>query len=66
MIGFAQEEGGPPPVALGDPGPWTYTFWAVPYTVPGYWAAEGDVESNIEVGMFGTDVDGSPDMAAEY
>jgi len=66
MVGFAQEEGEAPAVALGDPGPWIYTFWAVPYTVPGYWAAEGDAESNIEVGGFGTDVDGSPDMAAEY
>ncbi len=67
LAGFAQEESEESPaVALGEPGPWIYTFWGVPYTVPGYWAAEGDVESKVEVGFYDSDVDGSPDMVAEY
>jgi hypothetical protein len=66
MVGFAQEEGEAPAVVLGDPGPWIYTFWGVPYTVPGSSAAEGNAESSVELGFYGTDVDGSPDMAAEY
>jgi hypothetical protein len=64
--GFAQEEGEAPAAALGEPGPWISTFWGEPFVVPGYWNAEGDSQSNVEIGFYGTDVDGSPDMAAEY
>jgi hypothetical protein len=51
---------------LGQPGPWIFTFYGTPYVAPGYWAAEGSVDTNIEVGVFDASSDDSPDMAAEY
>lgn len=52
--------------SLGEPGPWIFTFYGEPVTAPGSAAAEGDVDTSVEVGYFDTSTDGSPDMAAEY
>ncbi len=55
-----------PSVVRGEPGPVILTFWGAEYVVPGFWAAEGTVESQAEIGLYGTDITDSPDMAAEY
>jgi hypothetical protein len=52
--------------SLGEPGPWIFTFYGEPVTAPGSAAAEGDVDTSVEIGYFDTSTDGSPDMAAEY
>jgi hypothetical protein len=52
--------------SLGEPGPWIFTFYGEPVTAPGSAAAEGDVDTSVEVGYFDTSTDDSPDMAAEY
>lgn len=58
------EEGGA--ASLGEPGPWIFSFYGAPYAAPGSAAAEGDVDTSVEVGYFDTSTDDSPDMAAEY
>ncbi|MCU0233471.1 MAG: hypothetical protein MUE90_05500 [Thermoanaerobaculales bacterium] len=52
--------------ALGAPGPWIFSFYGAPYVTPGFWAAEGAVDTSVEVGLQGASVDDSPDMVAEY
>ena len=64
MTGFAQDEGSA--TSVGEPGPWIYTFFGVPFVAPGYWVADGTTESKIELGVYNASVDNSPDMVAEY
>jgi hypothetical protein len=56
LSGFAQE----------GPGPWIFTFFGTEYTIPSVVAAQGNVESSVEVGFYDASTDDSPDMAAEY
>ena len=46
LAGLAQESDSG--AAAGTPGPWIFTFFGVPYSVPGHQAAEGDIESSID------------------
>jgi hypothetical protein len=66
LSGIAQETEQSTAKTLGEPGPWIFTFMGVPYVTPGFWAAQGTVESNIEIGVYNTSIDDSPDMVAEY
>jgi hypothetical protein len=66
MASLAQEAEESTAGAVGEPGPWIFTFMGVPFAVPGSEAAEGSVESNIELGVYNASTDDSPDMAAEY
>ena len=67
LTGFAgEDDDGTTDAALGDPGPWTFTFLGTEYVVPGFEAAAGDTESNVELGFWNVDISGSPDMAAEF
>jgi hypothetical protein len=60
LTGLAQEG------AKSEPGPWIFTFFGTEYTIPSAVAAQGNVESSVEVGFYDASVDDSPDMAAEY
>ena len=44
LIGFAQEEGEAPAAAIGEPGPWIFTFFGTEYVAPSFDAAAGDTE----------------------
>jgi hypothetical protein len=56
LSGFAQE----------GPGPWIFTFFGTEYTIPSAVAAQGNVQSSVEIGFYDASTDDSPDMAAEY
>jgi hypothetical protein len=60
LTGVAQEG------AQSEPGPWIFTFYGTEYTIPSVVAAEGNVESHVELGFYDASSDDSPDMAAEY
>ena len=65
LTGFAQEGEQGTAATLGQPGPWIFTFFGTEYTIPSAVAAQGDVESTVEVGYYDASTDDSPDMAAE-
>ena len=66
LTGFAQEGEHGTAATLGQPGPWIFTFFGTEYTIPSVVAAQGNVDSNVEIGFYDASVDDSPDMAAEY
>jgi len=66
LVGFAGDDDVATAATYGHPGPWYFTFMGTQYVVPGFAAAEGDTESNVELGAWNVDISGSPDMAAEY
>ena len=66
LTGFAQEAEQGTAATLGQPGPWIFTFFGTEYTIPSAVAAQGNVESSVEVGYYDASTDDSPDMAAEY
>ena len=66
LTGFAQEGEQRTAATLGQPGPWIFTFFGTEYTIPSSVAAQGNVESSVEVGYYDASTDDSPDMAAEY
>ncbi|MCW8984538.1 MAG: hypothetical protein OQK55_04285, partial [Thermoanaerobaculales bacterium] len=66
LTGFAQEDEQGAAATLGQPGPWIFTFFGTEYTIPSAMAAQGNVESTVEVGYYDASTDDSPDMAAEY
>jgi hypothetical protein len=66
LVGMAQEEAPTGAAALGEPGPWIYTFYGTEYLSPGYLAAQGTADTSVELGAYNASADDSPDMAAEY
>jgi hypothetical protein len=66
LTGFAQEGDQGTAASLGQPGPWIFTFFGTEYTISSAVAAQGNVESSVEVGIYDASTDDSPDMAAEY
>jgi hypothetical protein len=66
LSGFAQETEQATAATMGEPGPWIVTFFGMPYVAPGYWTAQDNTESNIELGVYNANIDGSADMVAEY
>jgi hypothetical protein len=66
MTGFAEDTEEVVAANLGQPGPWIFTFFGTEYFIPSVVAAQGNVETQVEVGYYDASVDDSPDMAAEY
>ena len=66
MTGLAQEAEESTAGAVGEPGPWIFTFMGVPFAVPGSEAAEGSVDSNSELGVCNASTDDAAGVGAKY